>query len=87
MWLVHVEPLPPFPPPLKDQLRVERHLGMYCGCPLLGCCHNEDYELGFNCGRLTQRHFHSGSPESGYLLPWPPRDEPGPAWLTWDPEP
>jgi hypothetical protein len=66
-------PLPPQPPrpdPRESQ-SVDRRLGLWCSCPLLDCCHNEDQEP---CGSWG-RHVHSGSPASGYLLPWEPGDE------------
>jgi hypothetical protein len=49
---------------------VNRHLGMYCCCPLLDCCHNEQDGETWNCGHLDSVHVHSGSPASGYLWPW-----------------
>jgi hypothetical protein len=50
---------------------VDRHLGMYCCCGLLDCCHDEtgDWDA-FNCGHGRTVHVHSGSPASGYLYPW-----------------
>jgi hypothetical protein len=76
MWPVYVEPSPPLPDPGESQ-EVERRAGMWCGCPLLDCCHNEDYPAGFNCGNgvTWDGHVHSGSPQSGYLYPWEPGDE------------
>ena len=69
MWPVAVEPLP-LPPLAKDLPAVERHLGMWCGCLLLDCCHNEDrHPHGHG------RHVDSGDPRSGYLYPWEPGDE------------
>ena len=38
---------------------VDRHLGMWCGCSLLDCCHDENGRT-FNCGRSRDRHVHSG---------------------------
>jgi hypothetical protein len=61
---------------------VDRHLGMWCCCPLIECCHNEDTDQGgrwrvgtdpLACGYGV--HAHSGSPVSGYTQPWEPGDE------------
>jgi hypothetical protein len=48
----------------KDGPTADRHLGLWCGCPLLECCHNEDQF------EHRGRHIDLGSPRSGYLLPW-----------------
>ena len=48
---------------------VDRHLGMYCCCPLLDCCHNERDGEPFGCGRRGG-HVESGNPATGYLWPW-----------------
>ena len=56
---------------------VERHLGMWCGCTLLNCCHDESGRA-FNCGSGWDRHVHSGNPWTGYLYPWSPAE-----WETW----
>jgi hypothetical protein len=69
MWPVYVPPLPEPPDPGESQT-AERHLGMWCGCRLLDCCHNE---LGIDHG--PGMHVDSGSPASGYLYPWEPGDE------------
>jgi hypothetical protein len=75
-------PIPPQPPPPDpgESQSVDRHLGLWCGCPLIECCHNEDHEP---CRQ--GRHFHSGSPASGYAHPWEPDDESwrdgGDAWV------
>lgn len=68
MWPVYAEPTP-LPDPRESQ-KVDRHAGMWCGCSLLECCHNED---SGPC--VPGRHVHSGSPQSGYLHPWEPGDE------------
>lgn len=47
----------------------DRHLGMYCCCGLLDCCHDENGDA-FNCGRGRTVHVHSGNPATGYLYPW-----------------
>ena len=61
---------------------VDRHLGKWCGCSLVECCHNEDTDQGdrwrvtpgdYGCGYRV--HAHSGSPLSGYTQPWEPGDE------------
>jgi hypothetical protein len=61
---------------------VDRHLNLWCGCPLIECCHNEDTDqgnrwrvvtAGDGCGNGP--HAHSGSPASGYTRPWEPDDE------------
>jgi hypothetical protein len=67
MWPVYVPPPPPEPDPGESQA-VDRHLGMWCGCPLLDCCHNEDQPPCSTYGR----HVESGSPASGYLYRWTP---------------
>ncbi len=60
-----------------------RHIGLWCGCPLIECCHNEDTGEGERwrvvrdplcCGYGA--HVHSGSPVSGFTQPWEPGDEP-----------
>lgn len=50
---------------------------MWCGCPLLDCCHNEMPEdnYAFKGGFHAGHHVDSGSPASGYLYPWEPGDE------------
>lgn len=68
MMPVYIEPMPA-PPLPKDLPRIDRHVGLWCGCPLLDCCHNED-----QYPHRGGRHIDSGSPESGYLYPWPPED-------------
>ena len=70
MWPVHAEPLLTLPDPGESQV-VARRVGLWCGCPLLDCCHNEDYGP---C-RDTGVHVHSGSPASGHVYPWEPGDE------------
>jgi hypothetical protein len=66
----------------RDQAGVDRHLGLWCGCPLIECCHNEDTDEGdrwrltaddLGCG--IRVHAHSGSPVSGGTQPWEPGDE------------
>jgi hypothetical protein len=43
---------------------------------LLDCCHHELPDDGFQfLHRRSGRHIDSGSPQSGYLLPWEPGDE------------
>jgi len=74
MWPVFVEPVPEPPDPAESQL-VDRHTGMWCGCMLLDCCHNEQVPFCTTYGR----HFHSGNPATGYLYPWEPGDE---SWRT-----
>jgi hypothetical protein len=71
MWPVYVPPPPPEPDPGESQ-SVDRHLGMRCGCFLLGCCHNEDQPP---CPSSPHPHHHSGSPATGYVYPWEPGDE------------
>jgi hypothetical protein len=73
MWPVHVEP----PPPLPDRSQqLDRHAGMWCGCPLLDCCHSEMPGDGYAFTHHgTGSHIDSGSPQSGYLHPWEPGDE------------
>jgi len=63
-------PAPPLPDPRESQA-VDRHLGMWCGCRLLDCCHNEDQDPCPDQGR----HAHSGNPATGYMHPWEPGDE------------
>jgi hypothetical protein len=75
-------PLPPQPPrpdPCESQ-DVDRHLGLFCMCPLIDCCHNEDQDP---C-RSRGTHAHSGSPVSGYTQPWEPDDE---SWRYASPVP
>ena len=50
---------------------------MWCGCMLLDCCHHETPEDGYVFPRhqSSGTHADSGSPQSGYLLPWEPGDE------------
>jgi hypothetical protein len=76
MWPVYVEP-PPEPPRQGTPQTVDRHLGMWCCCGLLECCHNEDTDEGdrwrvtptvLGCG--SRVHAHSGSPVSGWTQPW-----------------
>lgn len=76
-------PLPPAPArPDRSQV-VDRHAGMWCGCMLLDCCHNEMPEDNCEFRRCTWgRHVDSGSPQSGYLWPWEPGDE---SWRDTDP--
>lgn len=66
---VPLPPQPPLPDPCESQV-VDRHLGLWCGCALLDCCHNEDHGP---C--MRGRHSHSGSPASGFVHPWEPGDE------------
>jgi hypothetical protein len=74
MWPVYM-PLLSLPMPDQSQ-KLDRHLDMWCGCPLLDCCHNEFPEDGFTFRLCSKgRHYDSGSPASGYLLPWAPDDE------------
>ena len=73
MWPVYVPLPPPLPDPTQSQA-VERHAGMWCGCPLLDCSHNELAGMRWNGGQHG-RHVESGSPQSGYLYPWEPGDE------------
>lgn len=69
-------PLPPAPPEPDRSQDVNRHLGMWCGCMLLDCCHHELPEDGYVfIHQGSGRHADSGSPQSGYLLPWEPGDE------------
>lgn len=49
---------------------VDRHLGLVCMCALLDCCHDEQEDKPFSCGRQHDRHVHSGNPATGYLYPW-----------------
>lgn len=67
----------------RDATGLERHAGLWCGCPLIECCHNEDADEGdrwrisaeeLGC-RFAGQHVHSGSPASGYTQPWEPGDE------------
>lgn len=64
----------------RDSTGLDRHLGLYCFCPLIECCHNEDTDEG-DRWRLSaatcspRRHMDSGSPLSGYTQPWEPGDE------------
>jgi hypothetical protein len=79
MWPVYVPPLPP--PPDRSQ-QVDRHVGMWCGCALLDCCHHEWPEYGTTFRTCSSgRHVDSGSPQSGYLYPWAPGDE---SWRDTD---
>jgi hypothetical protein len=89
MWPVYVEPAPEPPRPCTPQT-VDRHLGLWCHCPLIECCHNEDTDEGdrwrvtpgvLGCG--SRVHTHSGSPVSGWTQPWEPGDE---SWRD-DPRP
>lgn len=67
-------PLPPPPDPGESQ-HVRRHIGMYCGCSLIDCLHNES-DHRFESGAADRERVHySGSPQSGYLYPWEPGDE------------
>lgn len=66
----------------RDTAGIDRHLGLWCPCPLIECCHNEDTDQGdrwrVSAGALacsTGVHAHSGSPASGYTQPWEPEDE------------
>jgi hypothetical protein len=61
---------------------VDRHLNLWCCCPLIECCHNEDTDRGnrwrvivAEAGCRSGPHAHSGSPASGYTQPWEPGDE------------
>lgn len=61
-------------------MRPERHTGLWCGCLLLECCHNEDTDEGdrWRAGRDScgsGQHVHSGSAVSGGTQPWEPGDE------------
>lgn len=70
MWSGAFRPLPEPPDPGRSQ-NVARHLGMFCCCPLIDCGHNED-RPDFEQGTQDRdRTMWSGSPESGYLYPWP----------------
>jgi hypothetical protein len=73
MWPVYVPPAPPLPDPAESQT-VDRHAGMWCGCLLLDCSHNELPGVIWNLGQYG-RHVEWGSPASGYLYPWEPDDE------------
>lgn len=73
MWPVYVPPPPPLPDPGESQV-VDRHAGMWCGCRLLDCCHNELPETVWNHGSHGPC-LDSGSPASGYLYPWEPGDD------------
>jgi hypothetical protein len=64
-------PRPPLPDPRESQV-VDRRLGMWCSCPLIDCCHNEDQDP---CPSGSRPHVHSGSPVSGYTRPWEPGDD------------
>jgi hypothetical protein len=64
----------PEPPEFSTAQTVERRTGMWCGCLLLDCCHNEIDGTWWNHGEHG-RHVDSGSPASGYLYPWEPGDE------------
>jgi hypothetical protein len=69
VWPVPVLPQPEAPEPGQSQ-KVARHLGMFCGCPLIDCGHNED-RADFESGSQDRdRTMWSGAPESGYLYPW-----------------
>ena len=73
MWPVYVPPVPE--PPDRSQ-ELDRHVGMWCGCLLLDCCHNELPEDGYAFQWHSYgHHVDSGSPASGYLYPWEPGDE------------
>jgi len=65
---------PPEPPEFSSAQTADRHAGMWCGCLLLDCCHNEIDGTRWDHGGL-RRHVDSGSPASGYLYPWEPDDE------------
>ena len=69
---------------------VDRHIGLYCGCFLIECCHNEDTDQGgrwrvsaadHDC-RTGRGHHHSGNPATGFVHPWEPGDE---SWRDMDP--
>lgn len=53
----------------RDRTGVDRHLNVYCSCPLLDCCHNERDGEPFGCGQRGG-HAESGNPATGYLYPW-----------------
>lgn len=55
---------PPLPDP-GDSQEVDRHLGLWCGCFLIDCCHNEDQPPCSASGP----HHHSGTFASGFLYP------------------
>lgn len=65
----------------RDRLGIDRYLGLWCGCSLIECCHNEDTDQGdrwridYGPQACSGRHHHSGSPLSGYTQPWEPGDE------------
>jgi hypothetical protein len=74
-----------------DAVGVDRHLGLFCLCPLIECCHNEPTDEGDNyrypdppsaAACPTGVHAHSGSPVSGYTQPWEPGDD---SWRDDDP--
>lgn len=49
----------------RDATGVDRHLGLWCGCYLIDCCHNEDQPPCPSTGA----HHHSGTFASGFLYP------------------
>jgi len=71
MWPVYVPPVPE--PPDRSQ-ELDRHVGMWCGCLLLDCCHSEIVGTIWNHGSAGPC-CDSGTPASGYLYPWEPGDD------------
>lgn len=69
----------PPPDPFTSQA-VRRHLGMYCGCDLIECIHNEDDPWFADGRRDNDRGHWSGSPASNYRYPWPKGDA---WWCAW----
>jgi len=50
---------------------------MHCICRLLDCCHSEFPEDGYQFRHQDSgHHMDWGNPQSGYLHPWEPGDEP-----------
>jgi hypothetical protein len=70
--------LPPAPAPPQADLsqQAARHLGMFCMCSLIDCCHHEMPEDNYAFRHSSNGvHVDSGSPASGYRYPWEPGDE------------
>lgn len=73
MWPVPVLAAPGPPDPTQSQ-EADRHLGMWCGCLLLDCSHNELPGVDWNLGQHG-RQIESGSPRSNGLYPYEPDEE------------